>query len=169
MIATSGIYKFLLLCHLLAVIIGFGPVMIAGAYAAKAKKRGGIGGLAIAESLFEVNSTIVEWVIYSVPIFGILLVLASDDAWKFSQAWVSAALGLYIVALAIVHAVHLPNLRRLNGLMAEAVARPAGGGPPPQLAEMEMRGKRAAMVGGVLNLFIVVIVILMIWKPGAHV
>jgi len=43
---------------------------------------------------------------------------------------------------------------------------PAGGRPPPQVAELEARGKRAGAVGAALNLLMVAILFLMIWKPG---
>lgn len=171
MLAVSGLYKTLLVLHLLAVILGFGPAMMAGFYGAEAKKRRGREGLAIAEATYKVVGTYAEWFIYAVPVLGILLVLASDDAWKFSQAWVSLSFLIYIAAIGIVHAVHLPNLRRMNALMAELVngAPPAGGatgGPPPQVAEIEARGKKAGMVGGALSLMAVVVVILMVFKPG---
>ncbi|MFN2504333.1 MAG: DUF2269 family protein [Acidimicrobiales bacterium] len=166
---TGGVYKLLLVLHLMAVIAGFGPTVLAGVFGAKAKARGGREGQAVSEVTYEVISTWAEWLIYSVPILGILLILTSDDAWKFSQTWISMSFLLYIVGLGIVHALHLPNLRRMNAVMAElhASGPPAGGGPPPQVAELEERGKRAAMVGGVLNLILVVIVVLMVWKPGA--
>lgn len=169
MFALSTTYKVLLVLHLLAVIVGFGPTVMAAAYGAKAKARKGREGLAIAESTYEVISTYAEWLIYSVPITGILMILTSDDAWKFSQAWISASFLLYIIALGIVHAVHMPNIRRMNQLMAEVTsggAPPGGGGPPPQVAEIEARGKRVAAVGGLLNLILVTIVVLMVFKPG---
>jgi type II secretory pathway component PulM len=34
------------------------------------------------------------------------------------------------------------------------------------VAELEQRGKKAALVGGILNLIVVVVVFLMVWKPG---
>lgn len=173
MLAVSGLYKTLLVLHLLAVILGFGPAMMAGLYGAEAKKRRGREGLAISEATMTVVGTFAEKFIYAVPILGILLIFASDDAWKFSQAWVSASLAIYIAAIAIVHAVHFPNLKRMNVLMTELVsgAPPPGaaagaGGPPPQVAELEARGKKAGMVGGLLSLMVVVVVILMVFKPG---
>jgi uncharacterized membrane protein len=167
---NSGTYKFVFVLHLLAVIIGFGSVMLSGVFGAKAKARGGREGAAVAEVTLDVAEHWSEWFIYAVPILGIVLILVSDDAWKFSQTWISLSLLLYIVALGLVHAVHFPNLRRMNVVAAELGAGPppggAGGGPPPQVAELEARGKRAAAVGGVLNLLVVVIVFLMVWKPG---
>lgn len=166
---NSGIYKFILVLHLMAVIAGFGPTLLAPAFGAQAKARRGTEGLAIAEATFEVISKYAEWIIYSVPIFGILLVLVSDDAIKFSDMWITLSFTLYIVALGLVHAVHFKNLKRMNVLMAELAAGPppgaAGGGPPPQVAELEARGKQVALVGMVLNVLLVIIVFLMVWKP----
>ena len=58
----------------------------------------------------------------------------------------------------------------MNRVMAELNAGgppPAGAaGAPPQVAELEERGKRAAMYGGILNVIAVVLVLLMVWKPG---
>lgn len=167
MLAFSGVYKLLLVLHLVAAIVGFGSTTIAAGYGLQAKKRRGREGLAIAEATYEVNEKVSQWFVYAVPILGILLVLSSDDAWKFSQTWVGLSMGLYIVALAIVHVVHLPNIRRMNALMAEVVnGPPPAQGPPPQVAELEERGKRAGMIGGVLNLMWVAVVVLMVTKPG---
>lgn len=167
---NSGVYKFLLVLHLLAAIVGFGPTVLAAVFGAKAEARGGREGQAIAETTYDVMHDVAEWVIYAVPIFGILLVLTSDDAWKFSDAWISFSLLLYIAALAIVHALHFPNIKRMNQLMAELNAGSgppgSGGGPPPQVAELEQRGKKAAGLGMLLNVMLVTIVVLMVWKPA---
>lgn len=166
---NSGIYKFLFVMHLMAVIAGFGPTLLAPAFGAQAKARKGREGLAIAEATFDVMSKYAEWIIYSVPIFGILLILVSDDAIQFGDTWISASLGLYVVAQGLVHAVHFKNLKRMNVLMGELAAGPppgaGGGGPPPQVAELEARGKQVALVGMILNVILVVIVALMVWKP----
>ncbi len=168
--AWSATYKVMLVLHLLSVIIGFGTVFLAGVYGAKAKARQGEGGLAISEAAYDVNTNWAEWFIYAVPITGIILILVSDDVWKFSQEWISFSLLLYIVSLGIVHGAHLPNIRRMNALMGELVAGPppgqGGSGPPPQVAELEQRGKRAAVLGGILNLLLIVLVVLMVFKPG---
>ena len=172
----SGIYKFFLVLHLLTVIIGFGPTVLAGVFGAKAKALRGREGQAVAEVTFEVIKDWAEKFIYLVPVFGILLILVSDDAWQFSDTWISISFLLYFISLGIVHGAHMPNLRRMNALMGElnaggppvgSAGSPGAGGPPPQVAELEERGKRAAMIGGFLNLMLVVIVVLMVWKPGA--
>lgn len=164
---NGGLYKFLLVLHITAAIIGFGGVFLAGMLGAEAGKRRN-DALAISRATMHVTERIALMAIYAVFPLGIILVLTSDDAWKFSQAWVSLAMLLYIVALGVSHAVHLPNLRRMNALMGELASGgpAAAGGPPPQVAELEARGKKAAMVGGILNLTWVIVVFLMVFKPG---
>src|SRR2546425_7056804 len=73
--ANSGVHKFLLVLHLLAVVIGFGAVFLNGVYGTLAKNRKGSEGLAIAEANYTVSVHWGEMFIYAVPIFGILMVL----------------------------------------------------------------------------------------------
>lgn len=183
----SGAYDTVMVLHILCVIVGFGGVMLNGIYGAESKRRRGAEGLAVFEATEKVGR-VAEMFIYLVPVFGIALIFMSHNVWTFSQAWVSAALAIYVVALTVVLAFHLPNLRRMGVLMAELVAmgpppavsggavpeedtpaRAAGdrAGPPPQAVELEARGTRAAIYGGVVNLAVVMVVILMVWKPGA--
>jgi uncharacterized membrane protein len=165
---NSGIYKLILVVHILSVVVGIGAVMLNGLYAAQAQKRLGEGGRAVSEANFFVNG-IAEKVIYTIPIWGILLVALSDKAWKFSQTWIWLALLLYVVAIGISHAVMIPGHKRINELMAEMEsAPPATGavGAPPQAAEAQQIGQRLAAGGMALNLLVVVIIALMVWKPG---
>ncbi len=168
----SGAYKLVLVLHLVTAIIGFGGTTIAGVYGAKAVRRRGREGQAIAETTYDVTQNFASWFVYAVPVLGIILIFLSEDVWKFSQTWISLSFLLYIVALGILHAAHLPNIRKMNAIVAELAAGgasspgAAGGGPPPQVAELERRGQMAGVLGGVLNLLWVVIVFLMVWKPG---
>jgi uncharacterized membrane protein len=163
---NSGLYKTLLVLHILVAIVGLGAVMLNGIYAAQSQKRPGPGGRAVSEANYFV-STIAEKFIYLIPIFGILLVLASDKAWKFSQTWIWLALVVYVVAIGISHAVLIPGHKRINALLAEMEqGPPPAGGPPPQVVELQATGKKMAAAGMTLNLFVVVFLVLMVWKPG---
>ena len=163
---NSGLYKTLLVLHILTAIVGLGAVMLNGLYAAQAQKRPGPGGRAVSEANFAV-STIGEYFIYAIPVFGILLVLASDKAWKFSQTWIWLALLVYVIAIGISHAVLIPGHKRINALLAEMEqGPPPAGGPPPQAVELQAIGKKMAAAGATLNVFVVIFLVLMIWKPG---
>src|SRR5262249_45960470 len=100
----TGIYKFLLLLHILSIIVGIGAVMLNGVYAAQAQKRPGPAGRAVSEAN-EFVSNVAEYVIYSIPVWGLLLVMFSGGAWKLSQAWVWLAIVVYVIALGISHGV----------------------------------------------------------------
>ena len=202
----SGVYKVVLVLHLLTAIAGFGGLAVNGFYGALAAKRRGREGAAIGAAV-DSGYKASEWPIYAVPVLGIILVLLSEDIFGFGQLWITLSLLLYIVAIGLMHAVHLPTVRRINALLAELAAGAAGGGvggggvggggiggggaaggggvggggaaggggvgggggetaAPPQVAELDKLGAKAGVVGGVLNLVTVVIVFLMVFKPG---
>lgn len=165
---NSGAYNLVLVLHVLSVIVGFGGFALAGGLTGKARMGGGAGGQAVAEVSFDFTEHVAQWFIYAVPILGIALILMSDDAWKFSQAWISISFLLYIAFLGLMHGLHMPTLRRMNELGATLAGGPtgAGAGVPPQAAELDALGKKVAMTGGALNLIWVVILVLMVFKPG---
>jgi hypothetical protein len=173
----DGPYKLVLVLHILVAIVGFGTVFLNGIYGAQAKGRQGREGLAIAQANYLV-SRVGEYFIYAVLVTGILLVLFSDSVWEFGNTWIWASIVLYALGLAIAHAVLQPNVRRMNALMEQLVhmgappAAPAASSPPasalpPQVQELQQRGKRVGFAGAILNLDVVLILMLMVWKPGA--
>jgi uncharacterized membrane protein len=163
---TTGIYKLLLVLHVLVAIVGLGAVMLNGIYAAQAQQRPGPPGRAVSEAN-EFVSKIAEYFIYAIPVFGLLMIMFSDGAWKLSQTWIWLALTAYVIALGISHSVLIPGHRKINQLLAEMEQGPPPvGGPPPQVATLEATGKRMAAAGMATNLAVVVILVLMVWKPG---
>ncbi|GMU77308.1 MAG: hypothetical protein AMXMBFR46_01090 [Acidimicrobiia bacterium] len=182
-IGSDG-YKLMAILHILATVVGIGAVFLNGVYGAQAKARKGPEGLAIAEANLRVT-LIAEWLIYTIPITGIILVLMSDDVIEFDQTWIWLSIVLYVVALGISHGVAIPTAKRMQVLMRElnAMGPPPGaggpggapgaggpggapGGPPPQVAALAALGKKIGAAGAALNLLTVVLIVLMVWKPG---
>ena len=162
----SGYYNVLLVLHILSAIVGLGAVMLNGLYAAQAQKRPGPAGRAVSEANYAVTH-IAEYFIYTIPVFGILLVLASHHAWKFSQPWVWMSMLLYVLAIGLSHSVLIPSHKKVNALLAEMEqGQPPAGGPPPQVAQLQTLGKRQAAAGATLDIVVVLFLVLMIWKPG---
>lgn len=190
----SDAYKIVLTLHILSVVVGIGAVMLNGLYGAQAKARKGPEGLAIAEANFKV-SMIAEKVIYLIPLFGIGLVFMSKTdgvmVYDWDQTWIWLSLVLYVVALGISHGVVVPTAKRMQVLMGELNAMgpppgaggpggpgghpggapaggppPGAGGPPPQVVELEALGKKIGAGGMALNLLTVVLIALMVFKPG---
>ncbi len=165
----STAYKIVFVLHLMTAIAGFGGVLWNGVYGAQAKQRKGAGGLAIGEAS-EAVTNYAEKVILAVPVFGILLVVLSDGVWEFSQVWVGLAIALFVVVYTFALLVQAKNGERMNDLARELVAAgppPTGAsGPPPQVAQMEALEKKLGMGGAFLTIALVVMVGLMVFKPG---
>jgi hypothetical protein len=162
-------YKVLLFLHIFVVIVGIGGVFLNGVYGMQVRAAGP-DGLVILKAVHKVTNVAMKF-IYLIPIFGILLVLDSgvgngEHNWKFSQSWVGLALLLYIAAIAISHAVLKPSVKKMIALGEEMKSNPSPGGPPPQLGQMQELGKRLGIFSMVNQLIVVVILYLMIWKPG---
>lgn len=165
----GGLYDLLLFLHIVAVVVGFGSVVLNGVYAARAKRAGGREGVAVSEANTFVSDKVAEPFIYAVFVLGILLVLVGDEVWEWDQAWINISMLLYIVGIALSHAVLRPAVKRYNAVSAQlagAGPMPAAGGPPPEVAEVEALDKRIALVGTILNVLLAVIIFLMVFKPG---
>ncbi|HUP84057.1 MAG TPA: DUF2269 family protein [Acidimicrobiales bacterium] len=165
----STVYKLVFMLHILAIVIGFGGVMLNGVYGAEARKRKGATGHAVGEANLRVSRLAVK-IILTIPVWGILLVILSDGVWKFDQLWVGLALALFIATMGFATAVQVRNQKRMVALAGELVAAgppPAdASGPPPQVAEMEDLEKRLGMGGAFLSVMVVVLLFLMVFKPG---
>src|SRR3954462_10301390 len=170
-VVGSGVYKTFLYLHILTAIVGFGAVMLNAVYAAESRKRPGPEGRAI----FEANrfvTGIAQYVIYAVFVFGLITAIIGKPAVKFSQAWLTNSMVLYIIGIGISHGVMIPGGKRMSVLLAELSEGPPPGagatGPPPQVAEVEAVGKRLALGGTILSLIVVVVLFLMVVKPGLN-
>ena len=155
-------YELLVFLHLVAVIVGIGGVALNGLYAKRAMGGEGTEGVAVSEANYAV-SNVAEKFIYAIPVFGILAVLASDDAHEFSETWIWLSTLLYVVALGISHSIVVPGHRRLNVLGRQLATGQGGAAEGQELATI---GKKMAPAGAALDLLALVIVGLMVWKPG---
>jgi uncharacterized membrane protein len=167
-------YNLVVLLHILCAIIGFGAVFLNGIYGQQMKARMQSGRGTEALGIYEANlmvSKIGEYFIYAVFVFGLGLVglatVGDHHVYSFSQTWVWLSVLLYVVGIGLSHGVLMPTVKRMGVLMREMLAAPPpAGGPPPQATEMEGLGKKLGVVGPALNLLLVVVLILMVWKPG---
>jgi hypothetical protein len=166
----EGIYKFVFLLHIASAIVGFGSTFVYPILGSVASERRGIEAVALSDGSLKSAKLVTEPFIYATAVFGLILVIITDQ-WEFGQTWVWSSIILSVVAVGFSHGVHQPNLKKMNELthqLAEMGPPPEGApaGPPPQAVEMEKRGKDAARNGAILDVFLLLILILMIWKPG---
>ena len=92
---------------------------------------------------------------------GMILVLLSDDAWSFADAWVSAS--FLVWGFGLVNAILF--LAPYVAQRATVVGQLAGGSGDPAVA-IRLR-RRIGMHTGVGHLIFLILVVLMVWKPGA--
>lgn len=140
-------YKILLLLHILAVIVAFGPAFAVPVMNVRARKLGG-DATAVVASLVKGNTLkIYGPATVLVGIFGMGLVGMSEKIWSFSQAWVSVALLLWIFVLAVQF-----------GLLAPAEKKAAAGDTDAVRLQ--------SMFTGIQHLLLLALLVVMIWKPG---
>ncbi|MEO8693312.1 MAG: DUF2269 family protein [Acidimicrobiales bacterium] len=162
---NSGPYKVVLLLHILCAIVGLGGVMLNGIYAVASRKAVGQGALVLVRANAKATK-IAELFIYAVPIFGFALIGMSDDGWGFDQTWVWLSVVLYAIALAIAVGLLLPSSREYERVVAQIES--TGAAPTPQLeASLDGLLKKQGVLGSSLHVLTVVLLYLMIWKPGA--
>ena len=162
----NDLYKVVLIAHIFCAIVGFGAVYLNALYGKEVQKRPGAEGIAVFDANHRV-SKVGEYFIYAVFVLGLALVGLSDPVFEFSQTWVWLAIVLYLISLGLSHGVLFPSLKRMRVLMGEmATAGPPQGGPPPQVAEMQELGKKVGATGATLDLMVIVILGLMVFKPG---
>ena len=154
----SGLYEAVLVLHIVAVVIGFGGMFISAFYGNEASRRPGREGLAVGETTAKVTALAPTMAIYTVPILGIILIMLSDDTFKFSEAWVSLSFVLYIVLVVLLVTQVAPASKKIVAMRAAAQGE--------MTADIVAEGKKLATMGGIVNVLWVVVLILMVFKPG---
>ena len=107
-------FEILVLLHVLCAIGGFGAVAYSGLYTSLASRHSNGGTSAVLE-VNRLISGLAEMLIYAALLFGIGAVAASHSTIKFSSPWVSAAFGVYLVDIALLHAWIRPSQRMHAG------------------------------------------------------
>jgi hypothetical protein len=164
-----GIFKVVYLIHLAAVVIGFGSSFVYPVLAARSRNLPAREAYTVNHLALEISPFLTSYPIYVAGGAGLLLVVIGNPITSFSQTWISIAMLVYVLALLVAIFLHGPNLKAMDALQAELLDAPPGepgAAPPPEVAELEERGQKAAMYGGVLHVAWFILMIDMIWKPG---
>jgi uncharacterized membrane protein len=144
----SGPYNVFLLLHILAAIVAFAPGFVWPMLTSGLRRAGKSLGPEANQVASDFTMKVQGPAAVLAGIFGIGLIGLSDKVWEFSQTWISIALVLWFILLGVVFGLLLPTYRKL-----------AGGDTAAE--------QRAAMFHGMLHLVLVLMLIVMIWKPGA--
>ena len=143
----SGVYDLLLILHLVSVVVAFSPAVVHSLTGSRLLQQ----DEAASRSFFRVAAGN-ERMVYLpalavVGLLGFALVGMSDGVWKFSDPWVSVAALLWLIIAGIVSAVIVPAEK----LLAEG--------------DRSVESK-VALGGAVVTVLFVIVVVLMVVKPG---
>ena len=142
------LFKVLFLGHMLSFVIAFAPAVVNPILMAKLKAQGDFGTLGKVGAHLASNGQQIHLpALIALGGFGIAMVLTSDPLYGFDQAWVSLAFLVWLAIIAVVIGVLVPAERRLGA------------------GDMDAE-KRVAMGGQVVTVLTLVMLYLMIWKPG---
>ena len=147
----TGAYAVVLVLHLLTALFVVGPLAVAAVTSPRLARAGQVDalrGAARTTRLYALASIVVV-------LLGTAMVGLGDtgEAWSMGQHWVSASYALWILAVALTLGLVVPAQRQAVTALEEG--RDAGGA-----------AGRMAAGGGLAMLAWVVIVVLMVTKPG---
>jgi uncharacterized membrane protein len=155
----TAIYRILLLLHIAAAVVGFGGVIAHGAYNAKAY-RAKAGEASVLFKTTAAVTDIAHYAIYAVLVLGILLVSVSSGDISFSDPWISASFGLWLILVGVAHGVVKPALRALTARADEL-------SPDALLTEDDAAGalaRKLALGEGITQLLLTASLVVMIWQ-----
>lgn len=141
-------YDLMLLIHLAAVVVTFAPAAINPLLEKHFEKNGGepvlrnwAGFSAFYTSRISLSGLVV------LLVTGVLMILLSDDVWEFSQTWISLTFLVWFAIGGVVSAMILKGEK--------------------QVAAGDLSGRALIAKGGpIATLLLVVMLYLMVFKPG---
>ncbi len=149
-------FEGLLFGHLLAVAVWVGGAAMLQVFAIRATLAGPERVAQFAGDVEWIGSRILSPASGLVVLFGVLLVL-TEDAFGFSQAWIWLALVMFAVSAATGAAFLGPESGRINRIAARE---------GPASPEVGRRVKRVVAIARIDLLLLVLIILDMVVKPG---
>lgn len=160
-------YQILVVLHLICVVGGFGGLAYNGLILALASRRGpdSLAVLAVNRQVAQ----LAELLVYGAFLFGLAAIGASHSKYGFGQAWVGAAVALYVVSLGLLHGLIRPAQKRY-AVVADELSKVTvltEHERPPQVAVLDGLARRVSIGWGAFDVVVVAVVVLMVVKPGA--
>jgi hypothetical protein len=115
--ARNAGYDLILLAHVLAALVGFGAVVVAGGYALALHRSG-----ADSDAVRRYYRPGVNWagrILFLVPVLGAVLIAMSHGEWSYSDGWIEIGLTLWAFAAMVAEMLLWPAERELQQLVAE--------------------------------------------------
>lgn len=142
----NALYQFVYLLHIGAMVSAFAGVMVSARFQA-AGRGDAATGRTVGSVLADLTTKLHVPALAAAGLFGILLIVLSDEVYEFSQTWISIAFLLWFALLAVMWFLLRPAQKA-------AAAGDADG------------AKKVAMFTGIVHLLFLAMLVDMIWKPG---
>jgi uncharacterized membrane protein len=142
-------YRIVLIVHILTAMAAFAPAFAHPFLANQARAMGPEGRQTVMRYMVANGRRIYTPALIVTGLAGFALQGMSEGAWGFDQAWITGAILIWVAMNGILHAVLIP---------AEAKVAAGEGG--------EAAESRVQIGGAVLTVLLVVMLYLMVFKPG---
>lgn len=147
--------------HISAVVIAFGPTFAYGIFFTVTQKRDPRSMPAVLQAISTVDRSLVTIGGAVVLATGIYLTI---DRFSFGDVFVNVGLLAVIVLLGLTHGFFLPTYRRAGAAVARDIEQ-AGAGEVKLSTEFDRLTRRAAQVGTLASLIVIVTIYFMTAKP----
>jgi uncharacterized membrane protein len=143
----STSYDIVLMLHIISAIVAFAPAFVHPLLASQTKQLDAADRSRLAGYMAVNGRRVYAPALIVTGLLGLALQGMSDSVWKFSQVWIWLAVVIWLAMNGVLHAVLLPAERAVaDGDQAAA--------------------RRVDAAGGLLTLALVVMIYLMVFKPG---
>jgi uncharacterized membrane protein len=156
---ASSDYKLVLFLHIVAVVLAFGPTFGYGFFFS-VLPRHPRSAPAVLEGIQKVDRFLVNPGMIVLLLAGIYLLIASDDAWSGSDAFITVGFIAIIALFGLQHAYFQPKVRELKGMAERDLEKGDTLSP-----EFEAIGAQVGKVGTLAGLIVVVTIFFMSYKP----
>jgi uncharacterized membrane protein len=155
------VYETLLALHILSAIVFVGNIITAAYWKVRADRSGNLAAMASTSRLvMQADYFFTFPGVIGLLVTGFLMV--AQTGWdRFQEPWLGAAVGLLLLTMVISAVAVVPSQRRMVRTSQEALT---SGVLSP---EYERASRRWAIFGGIATLIPVIILFLMVLKPGA--
>lgn len=142
-------YRIVYFLHIASVLVAFSAAFVHPELGGLARRLPGDAAGLLNRTLVGASTRMHLPALVLAGLFGSAMIPMSEDIYEFSQTWISLAYLTWFAMLAVWIALILPARRRIAGDPGDVEAQ-----------------KKVAMFTGILHLLLVVMLVLMIWKPG---
>lgn len=156
---VSADYKIALFLHVLAVVVAFGPTFGYGFLFSVAPNYPRAVP-AILAGIQKIDRYLITPGMIVVLLAGIYMIVASDDAWESSEAFITVGYIAIFALFGLEHGFFVPQTRKAKELAERDLEKGDSLSP-----EFEALSQRIGQVGGIASLIVVVTIFFMTYKP----